>query len=143
MPTKSDTGVGNIKEFQPWFFVLGGIFSLGVIWGSLNYKIEKYANFQEESKEIHKDLNQKSIHRHEKSLGHTNDRFNELREVIRLHRNKTDSTHEKVIELSVNQGMLQKNVSDTKQEVKDNKVILEKMLQISNEILKQNRKNEQ
>ena len=140
MPAKADTGVGNIKEFQPWLFVLGGIFSLGAIWGSLNYRIEKYANFQEESKEIHKQLDKKTIDRHETSVSHTNDKFTELRDVIRLHKNKTDSTHEKVIELSVNQGMLQKNVTDTKQDVKDNKVILEKMY---NELLKQNRKNEQ
>jgi len=140
MSPKTDTGVGNIKEFQPWLFVLGGIFSLGAIWGSLNYKIDKHANFQEESKEIHRQLDLNSIHRHEKSISHTNDKFLELRDVIRLHKNKTDSTHEKVIELSVNQGMLQRNVTDTKQDVKDNKVILEKMY---NEILKQNRKNEQ
>ena len=77
------------KEFKPWVFLLGGLFSLGVIYGTLNARIDKSELFQEDAKVIHSELNEKSILRHEKGLNHTNEKFKELREVIRVHGTKT------------------------------------------------------
>lgn len=139
MPPKNTAGVGVVKDFQPWFFIIGGIFSLGVIWGVLNSRIEKNEDFQDTQKHTNEILDNNSIERHEKSILHTNQKFKELRDDLRLHRDKTNSTHEKVIELSVSQNMTQKNVTDVKEDVKENKIILEKMY---NEIIKQNRNKE-
>lgn len=132
MSTKSATGAGNIKEFQPWFFIIGGIFSLGVIWGVLNSRIEKTEIFQDKQTHTNEILDSNSIKRHDKSILHTDQKFKELRDDLRLHRNETGAIKEKVIELSVTQNM-------TQRDVKENKAILEKMY---NEILKQNRNKE-
>ena len=50
MPPKNTAGAGVVKDFQPWFFIIGGIFSLGVICGVLNSRIEKKEAFQDTQK---------------------------------------------------------------------------------------------
>lgn len=99
MPPKENNPL-LAKEFKPWVFLLGGLFSLGVIYGTLNARIDKSESFQEDAKIIHVDLNEKSIVRHEKGLNYTNEKFKELRDVIRVHGTKQDLMKMEVIKLT-------------------------------------------
>ena len=131
MPPKENNPL-LVKEFKPWYFLLGGLFSLGVIYGTLNARIEKSESFEKESKVIHVDLDEKSIGRHEKSLEYTNEKFKELREVIRLHGTKTDNMHIEVIKLTT-------TLEITRDDVKSIKNLLIEMNK--NKLIEMNKKN--
>ena len=88
--------------------------------------ITKLEVFEDDAKVIHAELNEKSIIRDEKGLKHTIEKFNELREVIRMHRTKTDLTHEKVIKLETVADLTRDDVKSIKNlliEMNKNKLI--------------------
>ena len=113
MPTKT-SNEGMIKEFQPWIFLLGGLFSLGVIYGTLRSSITDLELFESDAKTIHSELNEKSILRHEKGINYTNEKFKELREVIRVHGTKTDLMHVEVIKLTTTSDIMKDDVKSIK-----------------------------
>ena len=63
MPPKENNTL-LVKEFKPWVFLLGGLFSLGVIYGTLNARIEKSESFEKESKVIQASRNKDGQYAH-------------------------------------------------------------------------------